>query len=266
MNKILSVFVFSVIVCLAANAQKTPTTQPAKDAPKSTPQLLKHNMKKEVLLDKMQKAIDPDDKAKNWKTSVAMMQMEVPMQKLKMSLKQLSKYPDKTKIVAIMPGIPKVIQVFNGEKAWKETEGLGIQEKTGMQLAFAQFECKKANPALKPSEIYPKIVLDPYLYKIGKYTCYKLICDLPAKLQVKPSLIFIDNKKFLPRCTIENQLTDMGIVPVRMNLESYKSFYGVNTPSKVTMNMMGIQMKATLLSFKINQEIDDSEFKFPENK
>jgi outer membrane lipoprotein-sorting protein len=32
------------------------------------------------------------------------------------------------------------------------------------------------------------------------------------------------------------------------------------------MNMMGIQMKATILSLKINQEIDDSEFKFPENK
>jgi hypothetical protein len=223
-------------------------------------------MKKEVLLDKMQRAIDPGDKAKTWKSSVAVMQMEVPMQELKMSLKQLCKYPDKSKVIAIMPGIPKVIQVFNGKRAWKETEGLGIQEKTGIQLNFARFECKKANPALKPSEIYSKIVLDPYLHKIGKYTCYKLICSLPAELKVSPSLIFIDNKKFLPRCTIENQLTEMGIVPVRMSLESYKSFYGVNTPSNVTMNMMGIQMKATILSLKINQEIDDSEFKFPENK
>lgn len=214
----------------------------------------------------MQKALDPDDKAKTWKTAIIELQMEVPMQRLKMTLKQLCKYPDKSKAIAIMPGIPKVIQVFNGKRAWKETEGLGIQEKTGLQLAFAKFECKKSNPALKPSEIYPKIVLDPYLYKIGKYTCYKLVCDLPTELKVNPSLIFIDNKEFLPRCMIENQLTDMGVVPVKMNLTSYKSFYGVNTPSKMDMNMMGIQMKVTLLSVKINQEIADSEFKFPENK
>ncbi len=228
--------------------------------------LAKHNMTQELLLDKMKKAVDPADVAKTWKTMIIKMQMTIPMQQIKMDATATCKFPDKMKTVFIIPGMPTLTEVFDGGKAWKETAGLGIQMKTGILLAFAKFECRKANPALTPAEIYEKVTLDPYLYKIGEFSCYKLICTLPEELNVPPTQAFIDNNKFLIRRSIENQLTDMGVISVSIDLSDYKVIKGIKTPMLMDMNMLGIKMAAKIISVKVNEEIADSEFKFPENK
>ena len=223
----------------------------------------KHSMTQGVLLAKMEKAVDPKDVAKTWKSMKIKLEMSLPMQQLTISGSAIYKFPSKSKSIALVPGMPTVTQVFNGKQAWKETAGLGIQEKTGIQLAFARFECKKINPAMKPSEVYEKITLDPYLYKKGKFTCYKLTCSLPAELKVAPSQIFIDNKDFLVRYSVENQLTEMGAVPVSIELLNYKIIKGVKVPMFTNMNMMGMKMISKILSIKVNEKISDSEFKFP---
>jgi hypothetical protein len=229
-------------------------------------QPLKHNMKQKELLDKMEKAVDPKDAAKKWKTLVVKMQMQVPMQQQKMSVSVMYKFPDKSKGIATIPGAPTTIQVVNGKQAWKETVGLGIQMKTGVQLAFAKFECRKSDPALKPTEIYKKITLDPYLYKIGEYSCYKLVCELPDELKVGPSQVFVDNKEFLIRRSIDNQLTDMGVIPVSIDSEGYKVLNGIKVATTIKTNIMGIEIVGKVLSIKPNEKIPDSEFELPKNK
>jgi hypothetical protein len=222
--------------------------------------------KQEILLAKMEKAVDPEGIASAWKTVIIKMQLEAPAQQLKMSVTGLYKFPDKSKVVAVMPGIPTVTQVFNGRQAWKETAGLGIQMKTGIQLAFAKFECRKTNPAFKLTEIYEKITLDPALYKIGEFSCHKLICTLPVELKVASTQLFVDDKEFLIRRSIENQLTEMGVVPVILDFSDYKIVEGVKTPMLVNMNMMGIKMVGKLLSVKVNEKIADYEFQLPKDK
>ncbi len=222
--------------------------------------------KEEILLAKMEKAVDPEGIASTWKTVIIKMQLEVPAQQLKMSVTGLYKFPNKSKVVAVMPGIPTVTQVFNGKQAWKETAGLGIHMKTGMQLAFAKFECRKTNPDLKLNEIYEKITLDPALYKIGEFSCHKLICTLPAELKVAPTQLFVDNKDFLIRRGIESQLSEMGVVSVTIDLSDYKMVKGIKTAMRVDMDMMGIKMIGKLLSVKVNEKIADSEFQLPKDK
>jgi len=229
-------------------------------------QPLKHNMKQKELLDKMEKSVDPKGAAKKWKTLVVKMQMQVPMQQQKMEVAAMYKFPDKSKGIATIPGAPTTIEVVNGKQAWKETVGLGIQMKSGVQLAFARFECKKSNPALTPDEIYAKITLDPYLYKIGKYSCYKLICDLPAELKIEPSQVFVDNKEFLIRRSIENQLTDMGVIPVTVDSGDYKVMDGIKVATTVKTSIMGIAIVGKILSMKADEKIPDSEFELPKNK
>lgn len=240
------------VFCFTAVAQKS-----------AAPDLLKHNMTQEVLLNKMEKAVDPKGSAKKWKTAIIKMQLEIPMQQNKVLATAMYKFPDKSKSIAVVPGMPIVTQVFDGKQAWKETAGLGLQMKTGVQLAFAKFECKKSNPALSPKDVYEKITLDPYLYKMGKFVCYKLTCSLPVELKVSPSQLFVDNKEFLIRSSIENQLTEMGAIPVRIEFSDIKTMSGVKTPMRVSMNMMGIKMIGKILSIKINEKIADSEFKLP---
>ena len=226
----------------------------------------KHNMSQKTLLDKMDKAVDPKGLAKKWKTLVVKMQMTVPMQQQKMSITAMYKFPDKSKGIAKMTGAPTTIQVFNGKQAWQETVGLGIQMKSGAQLAFAKFECRKSNPALKPTEIYEKITLDPYLYKIGEYSCYKLICALPAELNAKPSQVFVDNKDFLIRRSVEDQLTAMGTISVSIDMEAYKMMKGIKLATTIKTNIMGIEMVGNILSLKVDKKIPDSEFQLPEKK
>ena len=244
------------VLCFTAVAQKT-TPAEAK---------IKHDMSQKVLLDKMEKAVDPKGVAKTWKTIIVKIQLQIPMQQLKISATAMYKLPNKSKTIATMPGIPTVTNVFNGKQAWKETAGLGIQMKTGIQLAFAKFKSKQSNPALKPTEIFEKITLDPYLHKIGKFSCYKLICSLPAELNIAPTQSFVDNKEFLIRRSIESELTEMGVVSATIKPSDYKTIQGVKTAMLVNINMMGIKMVGKLLSVKVNKEIADSEFELPKDK
>ena len=237
----------------------------AEDA-KKVDKPLKHNMKKKELLDKMEKAVDPKGAAKKWKTLILKMQMQAPMQQQKVSITAMYKFPDKSKGIAKIPGAPTTIQVVNGKQAWKETVGLGIQMKSGVQLGFAKFQCKKSNPALKPEDIYEKITLDPYMYKIGEFSCYKLICYLPAELKIEPSRIFVDNKEFLIRRSVENQLTDMGVIPVSIDSKDYKVMNGIKIATTVNTNIMGIEINGKILSLKANEKIPDSEFELPKDK
>ncbi|MDD5728958.1 MAG: hypothetical protein PHV59_10380 [Victivallales bacterium] len=260
MNRFFSVLVFLVLNGLAANAGETTAESQIAPVPGST-----HKMTLKALLDKMEKATDPYGKAKSWKSTLTRTEMTVPMQQLKLAVNILCKYPDKSKLVMTMPGIPKITEVCNGKRAWKETAGLGIQEKTGIQLDFAKFQCRKNNPAIKLTELYAKVTLDPQLYQLDGFTCYKLICELPPEFKIAPTRMFIDTKEFLPRCAIENQLTDMGIIPVKMDFSAFRSLAGIKMPTKVSSTMMGLQMHVTVLSFEVNCEAADSEFRFPGN-
>ncbi|MDD5596795.1 MAG: hypothetical protein PHV82_02555 [Victivallaceae bacterium] len=251
----------SAVLCFAA-CRATAVLSVTPEIPKIT----LHNMSREALFEKMKKAADPGNVAVNWKTMTVKMQMGVPMQQRSLAVTAMYKFPAKSKIVAEMPGIPVTTEVFNGTQAWKETAGLGIQMKTGVQLAFAEFDCKKANPALELTDIYKKVELDPSLYKVAGFSCYKLICYPPDKLNVPPSQLFIDDKEFLARYSIESQLSEMGVVQVAVDIKDYKIVEGVRLPMLMEINMLGIKMQAKILGVKINDKIPDTEFLFPENK
>ena len=226
-------------------------------------ELPKHNMTQKVLLDKIEKAVDPKGVAKKWKTLILKMQMDVPMQQNKAVMTAMCKFPDKSKSFVTMTGMPTTTMVYDGKRAWKETSGLGVEEKTGVQLAFAKFESKRNNPVLELSDIYEKITLDPYLHKVGKFTCYKLICTLPAELKTDPSQMFVDNKKFLIRRAVSKQLTGMGAIPVSLDFSDYKFIKGINIAMSTKTSIMGMTILAKTLSLEINKKIPDSEFKFP---
>lgn len=249
-------------VCCFAAAAQPPAPGPAPEVPKTA----KHTMTREVLLEKIKQAADPEDAAKNWKTMLIKMQMGAPMQQLSFSVTGMYKFPDKAKLIAEMPGLPVITEVFDGKQAWKEVAGLGIQMKTDEQLAFAEFECRKSNPALELTDIYEKVELDPYLYQAGGFSCYKLLCYPPEKLKMPPTQLFVDAKEFLARYSIENQLSEMGMVQVAATISDYKVVEGVKVPMLMEMDMMGIKMQAKLLSIKINEAVPDTEFRFPESK
>ncbi|MDD5698976.1 MAG: hypothetical protein PHH77_10215 [Victivallaceae bacterium] len=256
-----SVTVFLAISGLTVTAQTTAISPPPEKPP-----LPRHSMTREVLLEKIRKAADPNQLAQTWKTAIIKAQLTVPMQQVQLAVTIRYKYPDKCKTTLSMPGIPTITKVFNGKQAWQETAGLGIQMQTGLQFDFAEFECRKSNPALQLAEIYAKITLDPYLYQINGCSCYKLICTLPAKLNVPPTQLFVDTKEFLIRRCIETQLTDMGLIPTTVDASDYRTIKGLKTPMLLTADLMGIRMVTKILSIKVNEKIAASQFKFPESK
>ena len=262
-------------VCFSISARQAPekkateapeikvTNQQAPEKKVTEAPKVKHDMTLKVLLDKMEKAEDPKGLAKKWKTVELKMQLSVPMQNVKVKVVSYHKYPLKSKTISMIPGMPKQIEVFDGKNAWKMTEGIGVQTLTGKRLEFAEFVAKKSNPALKLTEVYEKVTLDPYKYKLGEFNCYKLICQPPKSLGLPPSVTLVDDKKFLARQSQEYHLTEMGTVPVVITLDGYKMLADTMQATKVNMNMMGIQMIGTLVSLTPDVKIPDSEFALP---
>ena len=247
--------VLSMLSCAAIHGQE-PASQ----------DFVKHNMTQKVLIDKMYKAIDPDGVCKKWKTVINKIEMVYPVQKVKLLGSGIGKYPDKIKTILKFSNGTTIIEVVNGKQAWRETTGQGIKMKSGTQLAFAKFRCKKTNPALKITEVYEKITLDPVLYKFGKHKCYKLICALPGEINVEPEIFFVDNKKFLIRWYVSSQFMDNESIPVYREFLSYKKIKGVNLPMKQNIYIKGGMIVQNTLSLKINEKIPDSEFELPKEK
>lgn len=231
----------------------------------TTQDFVKHNMTQEVLIDKMEKAIDPGGVRKKWKTLTYEIEMIFPAQKFNASGTGISKYPDKCKAVLKCP-MATFIEVVNGKQAWSETVGKGIQMKTGLKLALAKFELKKSNPAIRITEVYEKITLDPVFYKFGKHKCYKLICTLPEEINVEPDTFFIDNKDFLIRWSASSQFAINKVTPIYRECLSYKKIKGVKVSIKNKLYMTGGIAVLNVLSLKINEKIADSEFELPKEK
>lgn len=253
MSKVL-IFLLTVF-CFSCTAQESGTANS-----------LKHNMTKEVLLDKIAKAADPQDVSKNWKTLVYKAEMIYPVRKIKVLITCKSKYPDKSKAVYQCPKMADVTEVVNGKQAWNETAGKGVRMKSGLELAFAEFALRRGNPALKPAEVYEKITLDPVLYQFGKYRCYRLICTLPEKLNVNPDELFVDNKEFLLRRLVSIQVADNKAVSIVRDFTSYKKIKGVKVAMQADIYIMGGKITQNVFFMEINEKIPDSEFELPKDK
>lgn len=216
------------------------------------------------LLNNMDKAVDPDSKAKEIKTVISKYEGSVAMQDIKLQVTSIFKSPDKSKtIIKAGESMPDSIELFNGRNGWTVVPGMGVRQINGPQLDFMKFTAKLSNPANRMRDIFPKIEVAPVLEKIDGKDCYKLTCQADPKLNQLPLAIYVDSKTFLPAKMVVMVFTDMGQIPGTTFYSDYKNMNGLIIPTVQKTQTMGMEMSTKLISIKYNEAVADSEFELP---
>lgn len=218
----------------------------------------------EQLLNNIEKATDPESKAKSLKTVISKYDGSVSLQEIKLQITTIFKSPDKSKtIIKAGENMPDSIELFNGQAGWAITPGMGVRQINGPQLDFMKFTNKMSNPANRLRDIFPKIELAPALEKIEGKDCYKLTCQADAKLKQLPMAIYIDSQTFLTAKAVIMVFTDMGQIPGTTFFSNYKNIDGMVIPTEQKTQTMGMEMTTRLIAIKYNEDIGDFEFDLP---
>jgi hypothetical protein len=217
----------------------------------------------QVLLERMKKASDPDNKAKTVKTLISKSSGMISMQQIAVNTTFMFKMPDKIKTKIRVKNIPATIEAYNGKAGWSMVEGVGVQPITGLQLEFLKLTAKMSNPNNDLEDIFTKITLDKNQWTVGKFQCYKLICSLKQSMQLPPAEIYVDINKYLPRKMVLSAMTAMGIIPTETVFGPYKKYNGLLLPSSQTVSSLGMTIATKQISVMINPKIKDSVFNMP---
>ena len=216
------------------------------------------------LLNNIDKATDPENKARDVKTVITKYEGSVSMQEIKMQITTMFKSPDKSKtVVKAGENMPDSIELFNGQEGWTVVPGMGVRQINGPQLDFMKFTAKMSNPANRMRDIFPKIEVAPALEKIDGKDCYKLTCQTDPKLKQLPLAIYIDSVTFLPAKMVIMVFTDMGQIPGTTFYSNYKNMDGMVIATEQKTQTMGMEMSTKLVSIKYNEKIEDFEFELP---
>ncbi len=214
------------------------------------------------IVDKMQKAHDPEGKAKNVKTSLMKVNVTIPMQRIKMSVTQKFREPDQQITTTELPGVLKVIQVFDGKNGWEISSLAGKRLIKDKELDFLKFSTAISSIRNEFKDIFAKAELGEDTVVEG-VECYQLIMTPKKEFNRDPMKCYVDKKTFLTRKTEMTLVGEQGEMPGVTIMEDYKSFDGILLPAKVTMEAAGLKMVQTVEKFDIDVKIEDSEFKMP---
>jgi hypothetical protein len=218
----------------------------------------------EQLLNNIDKATDPENKAKEVKTVISKYEGSVSMQEIKLQITTMFKAPNKSKtIIKAGENMPGSIELFNGQDGWTIVPGMGVSQINGPQLDFMKFTAQMSNPANHMKDLFAKIELSPALEKVEGRNCYKLTCQADAKLKQVPLAIYVDSKTFLPSKMVIMVFTDMGQIPGTTFYSNYKNLSGMVIPTEQKTQTMGMEMSTKLISIKYNEPIPDFEFDVP---
>ena len=216
------------------------------------------------LMQKMDQATDPQHQANKITNQIFVFEVELAMAQIKFNNTTILKAPNKRKMITTIPNMMTETEVFDGKVGWKSNSRMGFQQITGPALQFLKYTTISSN-TIRFEDKFKTIELAKETFTIDGRKCYKLTCYPPTEYNLTPQIIYIDTKKYLTRRVEMVVVSSMGEVPSTANIIEYKKFAGFNLPSKMQMTQMGMNVQMTLISFKINQEVSDSEFAKPTN-
>jgi hypothetical protein len=218
------------------------------------------------ILNKMEIAVDPNQRAKEVKTLKTVMDITVPSQNILLKVTVLDKFPDKTKLIQELPNGMRTVKVLNGDTAWETIEPTGKSRKiTGKELEFMKFELFMKTPGVKLKEIFKSVEIESKNEIIGDFECYKLKCIPAGSLDLPPITLFVDKTDFLTRRMDVQLPTPQGVIDIQNKIKNYEIINGRNVPSEVEITQGGMSILKRLISVDENIALPDTEFKQIQN-
>lgn len=215
------------------------------------------------LLEKMERATDPEKVAVNIKTQRQKAEISIPMQKIKITAVITDKFPDKTKTLTVLPGIMSTLQIYNGKQAWEYSQAAGIREIKGKELNSMKFEMDLKNPKLAMRDVFAEIAVDDTTVKLGNSECYKLTCTPKKEYGLKPLIYYVNVKDFLIRQMEAVMPTKMGDIKTVSVFSDFRKTDKLIVPMHITVRQLNMTMEVRVLKVENNIKLDDSEFDKP---
>ena len=212
----------------------------------------------DALLAAMEKAANPGKR--QVKTMRLTYRGEIPANSMTLTIISSMKAPDKSRTELHIPGMPPMIEVFDGKQAWTLITGMGAKPKTGRELAFARLQVKMSDPANRLTDIFPDIKLDRKSVDVNGVSCRRLVCAFGPDINLPPAELFVDAQSHLLRRVVLIAPTDMGDVPGTTDFSDYRNHGGLMLPEKQTSKMLGMDLTATLQECKLDLPLADRLF------
>ncbi|MBR9974541.1 MAG: insulinase family protein [Bacteroidetes bacterium] len=178
------------------------------------------------------------------------------------SLKEMEKAPNKKyQLLTLsidMGGGAQIMeseQWVNGEKAWSRQPMQPTAELAGDELAKT-LESEQFNSLLRWKELgYQPTVTEK------KEINGKVVYVLQLKKKFDSEELHIDAERFLLVGKVQTAETPQGPMSSTTTIGDYRQVDGLMLPFSITVENPGMNMKATITSYKHNTDIDDAQFK-----
>jgi outer membrane lipoprotein-sorting protein len=222
----------------------------------TTPEEKPANISLAALQDKMQKAMDPDGVFRKSKSYV---QRQIKIVKKDWEdekgyiVETKYKRPDKLKMTTWEDNAPKTSIIFNGTNAWIVNYDSKFRKKiTGDDLEKMKVIFLLGRPGSTYQEIFKDVQVAEV--EIDEQPYYKLNCISKFKDQ-PPFIVYVGKNNFLTkRIDIPPKVTS--------TIEKYGLYDGVIIPERISEQLGDSETQYRLIMYKLNVEINDSDF-FP---
>ena len=213
------------------------------------------------IFQKMELAVDPDERSLELKTLKTVILLTLPMGNQKIKVITIDKFPNQSKTIQKMPNGVSLIRVLNKDTAWERVEPTGqFRFITGQELEFMKFEMYMKTPSVKLKDIFKDVKILDTEATVNDYECYKLQCQPRSSIKLPAIIIFVDKETYLTRQMNVTLQTPQGVTTLKNMMNKYKLTNGRMIPSEVTISQGPVTMYKKLLSVEENIPVDDSEF------
>jgi hypothetical protein len=184
--------------------------------------------------------------------------IEFPAQGLKGKLTRYAAPPDKEYSLVELEGIGSIESGISGGVAWEKSVLLGPRLKSGDEKDQALREAHFNSP-IEWRNLYPQ-VMTAGTQSINGEDCYEVVLTPPAG---KPEHQFYSRKTGLLLRTTAVASSQMGDVPVEVDLDDYRSFGGVLIPTRSKQRAGGQELSITIDQVRVNETLPTDRFDAP---
>ncbi len=251
MKRIALLLALSLLTSFGAFAQEKPKAdaKPAAAAP-TVDEILERNIK----------AIGGEEAIRKVTTRTSKGSFEIEAMNMTGAFEVYSKAPNKTATTIELPGVGKMNNVFDGEKAYVSDPMQGLREPSGDDLESAR-RSADFYQSLNYKKNYAKLEAKG-TEKVGASEAYVVIAT-PAKGD--PDKLFFDAKTGLLVKSETERDTPQGKMPTETFYENYKTVEGLSMAHTIRNVTPAFVVTIKLTEIKHNVPVDDAKFAKPAN-
>jgi hypothetical protein len=217
-----------------------------------------------VLLKKIEQAVDPDGVGRNIRTMRFSATSELVEQKIKIQTVITYRFPNEIKEQVRIGEFMEVTNIYDGKNGTEITKGMGVRALSEAEMNSKKFEVMSSNPQLPFDDIFDEIILAPEKAMINGKPCYHLTGKPLKSLGLSPVQMYFDAETYRMARQDFIAPTAMGNVPMSTDTYDYRKIDGLYVSLKATSKFLGTTMNTVIEKVELNPSLGPDEFQVPD--